>query len=68
MTTKRQRAAVRFCEERLLDCKFNGDINSFEEVSAFLKKYLYVAKYHPDFLTAYEAYLILNREQFWKSD
>lgn len=62
MTTNRQKAAVRFCEERLLNCKFEGDINSFEEVSRFLGKYLYTAKYHPDFISEYEAYRLENQE------
>ena len=32
MTTKRQRDAVRYCEN-MLDIKFNGDINNFNQVN-----------------------------------
>lgn len=53
MTTKRQKAAVYFCEE-WLDIKFNGDINDFKAVSAFLNVYLNYAKSNA--LDAMEAY------------
>ena len=56
MTTDRQKAAVRFCEERLIDCKFKGDINNFQQVSSFLRKNLYAAKFSPDYISEYEAY------------
>ncbi len=39
MTTKRQRAAVHFCED-WLHVSFEGDINNFKEVSNFLSQYL----------------------------
>lgn len=32
MTTRRQKAAVEFCES-MLNIKFKGDINNFKEVS-----------------------------------
>ena len=37
MTTNRQKAAVHFCEQ-WLNIDFNGDINNFNQVSAFLAK------------------------------
>ena len=43
MTTERQKAAVRFCQE-VFDVSFNGDINNFSEVSSFLSEYLDEAK------------------------
>ena len=39
MTTERQKAAVRFCEE-WLDISFEEDINNFNQVSNFLSIYL----------------------------
>ena len=43
MTTKRQKAAVRFCED-WLQISFTGDINNFREVSNFLFEHLDIAK------------------------
>lgn len=43
MTTKRQKAAVNFCEQ-VLDISFKGDIDNFNEVSEFLSEYLEQAK------------------------
>ena len=43
MTTERQKAAVRFCQETL-NVPFNGGINNFKEVSSFLSEYLDDAK------------------------
>lgn len=43
MTTKRQKAAVQFCEEWKFP-KFKGDINNFKQVSMYLSKYLELAK------------------------
>jgi len=43
MTTKRQKAAVKFCEE-CLEIKFEGDLNDFNAVSQFLGLYLEQAK------------------------
>lgn len=43
MTTKRQKAAVNFCET-WVRVKFDGDIDNFKEVSNFLSKYLDEAK------------------------
>lgn len=43
MTTKRQKAAVNFCEE-VLNVTFKGNINNFNEVSEFLSIYLDQAK------------------------
>lgn len=65
MTTKRQRAAVRFCEERLQNCHFKGDIENFDDVSSFLQEHLYNAKYHPDYITEYEAYRRESQEWMW---
>lgn len=44
MTTKRQKAAVRFCEETL-HVSFEGDINDRKQVSNFLDMYLEDAKF-----------------------
>lgn len=44
MTTKRQKAAVYFCET-WLNIEFKGDINNFKQVSDFLGEYLEDAKY-----------------------
>ena len=38
MTTKRQKAAVQFCEEWEFP-KFNGNINNFKQVSTYLSRY-----------------------------
>lgn len=43
MTTKRQKAAIDFCEQTL-NIKFNGDLNDFNQVSGFLNMYLDDAK------------------------
>lgn len=43
MTTRRQKAAVNFCES-VLNITFKGDINNFDEVSEFLSEYLEQAK------------------------
>lgn len=42
MTTDKMKRAVKFCEQWCT--KFNGDINNFQQVSAFLNKYLKIAK------------------------
>lgn len=42
MTTDRMKQAVQFCEQWCT--KFNDDINNYQEVSAFLGKYLNIAK------------------------
>lgn len=42
-STKRQQAAVRYCEQWLY-IEFDGDINSFEDCSLFLSIYLEEAK------------------------
>lgn len=68
MTTDRQKAAVKFCEERLIDCKFDGNINDYRQVNAFLRQNLYAAKYHPDFISDYEAYRIEEQERLFKDD
>ena len=60
MTTKRQRAAVRYCES-ILDIKFNGDINNFNQVSSFLNEYLECAKTREeDILQCYDDYFAFN--------
>lgn len=60
MTTKRQRAAVRYCEN-MLDIKFNGDINNFNQVSSFLNQYLEEAKVREeDILQCYDDYFAFN--------
>lgn len=60
MTTKRQRAAVRYCEN-ILDIKFNGDINNFNQVSKFLDYYLESAKTREeDILQCYDDYFAFN--------
>ena len=57
MTTNRQKAAVHFCEQ-WLKINFNGDINNFNQVSAFLAKYLQEAKnLYREISCEYEAYL-----------
>lgn len=42
-STKKQQAAVRYCEQ-WLGIKFDGNINSFNDCSYFLKVYLDEAK------------------------
>ena len=60
MTTKRQRAAVKYCEN-MLDIKFNGDINNFNQVSSFLNQYLEEAKIREeDILQCYDDYFAFN--------
>ena len=60
MTTKRQRAAVRYCEN-MLDIKFNGDINNFNQVSKSLDYYLESAKTREeDILQCYDDYFAFN--------
>ena len=53
MTTKRQIAALHFCEE-WLDIKFKGNINNFRQVSIFLSNNLENAK--SEYSHAYEIY------------
>ena len=63
MTTKRQKAAVNFCEE-WLDISFEGDINDFNQVSNFLSIHLDCAK--SNFRDAVESYnsFILDKDYF----
>lgn len=57
MTTKRQKAAVHFCEQ-WLKIKFTGDINNYQQVSNFLSKYLSEAKYlYLEVSCEYESYM-----------
>jgi hypothetical protein len=57
MTTKRQKAAVHFCEN-WLHVSFEGDINNFKEVSNFLSQYLDDAKnLAGEIACEYEAYI-----------
>ena len=57
MTTKRQKAAVNFCEE-WLKVTFEGDINNFKEVSNFLSQHLDNAKnLAQEIACEYEAYI-----------
>lgn len=44
MTTERQKAAVRFCEDILHNSPFKGDINNSSEVSQYLSDNLETAK------------------------
>lgn len=39
MTTSRQKRAVAFCE-RMVGVKFSGDLDDYNSVSVFLRKYL----------------------------
>ena len=56
-STKKQQAAVRYCEQ-WLRIKFDGNINSFNDCSYFLKIYLDEAKQTEIELTCeYEAYI-----------
>lgn len=57
MTTKRQKAAVLYCEQ-WLRVEFAGDINNFQQVSDFLSEYLQEAKdLHKELYCEYTAYL-----------
>lgn len=44
-STSKQRAAVKFCEH-ILSVDFDGNIESFQDCSAFLGEYLEIAKQH----------------------
>lgn len=55
-------------KKRLIDCKFDGNINDYRQVNAFLRQNLYAAKYHPDFISDYEAYRIEEQERLFKDD
>lgn len=56
MTTNRQKAAVRFCEQ-YLDVTFKGDINDFHQISKFLSIYLNTAKrVYNDITMEYQSY------------
>lgn len=56
-STKKQQAAIKYCEA-WLQIKFNGNINNFYECSAFLEIYLDEAKMREDTLTEeYKAYM-----------
>lgn len=56
-STKKQQAAVSYCEQWLC-IKFNGNIENFDECSHFLSIYLEEAKQTEMELTCeYEAYL-----------
>ena len=63
MTTKRQKAAVHFCEE-WLNISFEGDINNFNQVSNFLSIHLDYAK--SNFRDAIESYhsFITDKDYF----
>ena len=57
MTTKRQKAAIHFCEQ-WLNITFNGDIENRYQVSIFLGEYLQEAKdLYNELRCEYEAYL-----------
>lgn len=56
-STKRQQAAVRYCEQWLC-IEFDGNINSFNDCSYFLKIYLDEAKQtEMELRCEYEAYM-----------
>lgn len=56
-STARQQAAVRYCEQWLC-LSFDGNINSFNDCSMFLKVYLEDAKQAEREITCeYEAYM-----------
>lgn len=56
-STERQKAAVHFCEQ-WLNITFEGNINSFSDVSAFLSLYLEDAKdLYEEAACDYEAYI-----------
>lgn len=58
MTTKRQKAAVHFCEQ-WLNVSFNGDIENRNQVSAFLQEYLEDAKLlYEELACEYETYMM----------
>lgn len=57
MTTKKQKAAVKFCEE-CLEIKFEGDLNDYIAVSQFLVLYLEQAKkQYNEIACEYQAYV-----------
>lgn len=57
MTTKKQKAAVRFCED-YLSIEFIGDIEDYHQVSNFLSEYLEDAKnLYEELRCEFEAYL-----------
>lgn len=57
MTTKRQKAAIKFCKE-WLSITFEGDITDFYEVSDFLAEHLDDAKrIYEELKCEYEQYL-----------
>lgn len=57
MATKRQEAAIHFCEE-ILHVTFEGDLKDKKEVSLFLSEYLDDAKnIYEELACEYEAYL-----------
>lgn len=57
MTTPRQKAAIKFCEE-WLDIEFTGNIDDKFQVSEFLSEYLQEAKdLYDELVCEYEAYL-----------
>lgn len=57
MTTKRQKAAVNFCEQ-WLNITFKGNIEDKHQISTFLSKYLQEAKdLYNEIKCEYEAYL-----------
>lgn len=56
-STARQQAAVRYCEQWLC-IEFEGNINSFDDCSLFLKTYLEDAKEtERELICEYEAYM-----------
>lgn len=56
-STDRQKAAISFCQE-WLSVEFEGNIDSFDEVSTFLASYLDDAKrLYEEVKAEYEAYL-----------
>lgn len=56
-STKKQQAAVRYCEQWLC-IEFDGNINSFNDCSYFLKIYLNEAKQtEMELRCEYEAYM-----------
>ena len=60
MTTKRQRASVRYCDN-IIYIKFNGDINNFNQVSKFLDYYLESARTREeDILQCYDDHFAFN--------
>lgn len=63
MTTKRQKAAIHFCEE-WLNISFEGDIDNFNQASNFLSIHLDYAK--SNFRDATESYhsFIIDKDYF----